>query len=86
MFQQLMQYISKVLSNSEDASSMRVMSFYSVIIGSIVGITGLIMNKDLTDLSILVGVFVGAGFTGKVIQKKIEKKDSTEIDSSNSGA
>lgn len=50
------------------------MSIYSLIVGSFIGIYGLIDNKDLTGVAALSGVFVGVAFAGKVSQKIVEGK------------
>ena len=57
-------------------STTRVMAFYSLIMGSLIALYGLHQGSDLTGLSALCSVFVGAAFAGKVIQRHVEKKDT----------
>lgn len=55
-------------------SSMRFMSITSLFIGGVIAAIGLYKCDDLMGISLLVGVFVSAAFTGKVLQKNIEEK------------
>lgn len=69
-----MNWIKLLLSEKEGVSSMRIMAFMSLILGGGIAIFGVVTNKDLSDLSILVGVFVGSAFGGKAAQKFAETK------------
>lgn len=66
--------LRKVLSEESGVSAMRIMAFISLVIGGGIAVAGLIMKVNLTELSILVGVFVGSAFGGKAIQKFAENK------------
>jgi hypothetical protein len=48
---------------------MRVMSLLSLCFGFAVFISGLVAGRDLSQVSVIVGIFVGAAFGGKVAQK-----------------
>lgn len=61
-----------VFSEESGISMMRVMSLVSLTVGSILGLAGLWMRIDLTQLALLCGVFVGAAFGGKTVQKFAE--------------
>lgn len=68
-------YISLFSENSE-ISIMRVMSIMSLVFAATISIVGLYQDKNLTDLAILVGVFVGSAFGGKAVQKFAEVKET----------
>lgn len=63
----------KLLLNGNDISTMRLMSLLSLLSGIGIAIFGLVKGSNLGELSILVGVFVGAAFTGKTVQAFAEK-------------
>jgi hypothetical protein len=72
-----MDYIRKLLADhAGDPSSMRVMSFLSLITGIVLASVGLAVGKDLSSLAVLSGVFVGAAFGGKAAQSSIENKNN----------
>lgn len=50
-------------------SAMRVGFFISLGVASTVAIMGVYLNRDLVGLAALAGMFLGAGFGGKAIQK-----------------
>ncbi len=65
-----------MLSDAQgDVSAVRVMAFTALIVGSFIGVYGVVNRLDLKGLAELTGVFIGAGFGAKVIQKHIEGKD-----------
>jgi hypothetical protein len=72
---------SKLFSDNGDISMMRVMAFLALIFGASVAILGMFLGKDLNQLATLSGVFVGAGFGGKMIQKFAEVKSAVSGDS-----
>lgn len=53
----------------------RVLSFICVMTASIIAFHAISSGSDLNGVSVLCGVFLGAGITGKVVQKGIEVKD-----------
>ena len=65
-------WIKRLLQPGSGLSTMRVMGLSALIVGSGLAIAGLIMKVDLYGLATLCGVFIGAAFTGKVMQKKVE--------------
>lgn len=68
------EFLEKLFSSTSDVSSMRVMGFFSLIIGSVIAFIGVFKGLELMGLSTLVGVFVGSAFAGKAIQKASELK------------
>lgn len=64
---------------------MRVMSFLSLLLGAAVAFYGINQDRDMTGLAMLVGVFVGSAFGGKVLQKKYETATTEETDSAKEG-
>lgn len=67
-------YLKKLLSTSGEASTMRLMSIASFIVGSAIAIYGVYKGKDLSGLAQVCGVFVGSAFAAKSIQKFAEKE------------
>lgn len=65
---------SLLSENQNDISTVRVMAFISLLTGVAVGLYGVYVGKDLTGLSQVCGVFVGAAFTAKVAQKYAERE------------
>lgn len=62
-----------MFSESGEVSQMRVMSMLSLLVGSFLAIYGIEKSTvDYSGLTMLAGLFVGAAFTGKVMQKKVE--------------
>jgi hypothetical protein len=78
-----MEFLKKLFAESSEVSCMRFMSVLSLIFGFFVSGIGIFQGKDLSQLAVLSGVFVGAAFGGKVAQKFGEKSASQ---SSSSGA
>lgn len=74
-------FITELLAENGQISTMRVMSLIALFIGSFLALYGIYENKDLSGVAQLVAVFVGAAFTAKVTQKLVEtksKKDDTD--------
>lgn len=67
-------FILKLISEEGDTSTMRFMAIISLIIGGIISFIGVYKCTDLTGISLLTSVFVGAAFTGKVMQRSIEQQ------------
>lgn len=65
-----------MFSESSDISSMRVLSFLSLVMGGIIATVGMYKQVELSGLSMLTGVFVGSAFGGKVMQKFAEVKEA----------
>lgn len=70
------EFLRQLFSEKGDISAMRVMCMLSLITGCYIGIAGLYQNKALTDVSVLVGVFLSAAITGKAVQKRSENKEN----------
>lgn len=58
-------------------SIMRVMAMTSLLAGVVVAILGMLRNEDLTQVSLLAGVFVSHAFVGKAVQKHIEVRSAS---------
>ena len=69
-----MSFFEQLLREDGPVSTVRVMSFISLLSGVSIAAYGLYMNRDITGLSVLCGVFVGSAFGAKVTQKLIESK------------
>jgi uncharacterized membrane protein YcaP (DUF421 family) len=69
-----MEFIKKMLSGESEVSCMRVMSMISLLMGGLIAGIGLFKGVDLSELSILAGVFVTSAFAGKAAQAFSEKK------------
>lgn len=67
-------YVRQLCTAGSGVSSMRLMGFISLGVGSVVAIVGLIMRVNLSELAILSGVFVTSAFGGKALQKFAENK------------
>lgn len=70
-----MNFFQRLLSDDSDVSCMRLMSLISLFIGGSIAYVSLFENRDLSEASPTIGVFVGAAFGGKVWQKYAERKD-----------
>lgn len=68
-----MSFLLKMLSESSEVSTMRVMSLLALIIGSGIAIYGVYKGNDLSGIAQICAIFVGAAFTGKAAQKYMEK-------------
>lgn len=70
-----MNFIREMLNEKGNISSIRVMSFISLLTGCGIGIAGVCKSiPDYSGLSLLVSTFLSAAFIGKVSQKSIEYK------------
>lgn len=64
-----------LLSSSSGVSMMRFMSLICCLAAIAIAIIGLRRpTVDYSGLSLLCGAFLGAAFTGKILQKNIESK------------
>jgi len=73
-----MEFLRRLLSHGGGISTMRVMGFWSLAIGSLLALYGVYKGLNLLELSALCGVFVGAAFGGKVAQKRVETDKTQE--------
>lgn len=64
--------LREVLSINGHLSSMRVMCFFALIVGAALAFYGLRRGVNPAELTLLVSVFVGGAFGGKVMQRKSE--------------
>lgn len=68
------EWLKKLFSNSPEVSCGRVMSVVNMFAGIGLAFLGLMQDKDLNALAVLVSVFIGGGVVGKVVQKFAETK------------
>lgn len=69
----MIDFLKQILSDGQDNySALRVMSFISLTIGSIIALVGLYKSSDLSQVAQLSAVFVVAAFGAKVGQKYVE--------------
>jgi hypothetical protein len=66
------QWIKDLFAVNSAVSSLRVMSMMCVLSACGMGITAIWRNSNLSEAAVLCGVFLGAGFGGKVAQKSVE--------------
>lgn len=66
--------IKALLSESGIISTARVMALGSLTVGSVIGVYGVYMGKDLGGIAQVCSVFVGSAFAAKVTQKYMETK------------
>jgi hypothetical protein len=69
----ILDYIKKLLSESGEVSTIRVMSISAFLVGAGIAIYGVIRGTDLSGLAQVCGVFIGSAFAAKSIQKFAEK-------------
>lgn len=74
------QLLLDLFSESSSISMMRLLSFICVLTASALAGYGLHSGTSPDALSILCGVFLGAGITGKVTQKIVEKRDGPKAE------
>lgn len=67
-----------MFSENSSVSSMRVMSFLSLLFGAAIAIFGLHADKSPDAIAVLCGVFVGSAFAGKAVSKFAEVKTESE--------
>lgn len=67
-------FLGKMLSNSNEVSATRVMALFALLIGSIIGLYGVIKSTDLSGVAQVCAVFVGSAFAAKLGQKFVEEK------------
>lgn len=71
-------FLIELFSEKGKISSMRAMAFLALVIGGFISIYGMTQeNPDYSGIAILAGMFVGAAFGGKVLQKHAEKTENT---------
>lgn len=75
-----MKALNFLSSDPGTPSSMRVMSFCSLLFGAGIAVYGLYKGIDPEKLAWLVAVFVTSAFGGKVLQKRYEVKDASSQD------
>lgn len=69
-----MKFIRDLFSENGSVSMMRMLSLISLLLAGWIAVRGLETHADLSGLSMLCGVFVGAAMGGKVMQKSFEVK------------
>ena len=68
-------FIGNLFSDSRYVSMMRLLSFICVVTASIIAFHAITVGSDLSAAAVLCSVFLGAGMTGKVVQKISEVKN-----------
>lgn len=68
------QFLIDLVSENSKISTMRVMALLCVLAAIGLAAYGIHEDKSMDGLSMLVGVFLGAAFSGKVMQKSRESK------------
>lgn len=68
-------FILELFGEKGDISMMRLLSFICIMTASGIAMRAVIMDRDLSQAAVLCGVFLGAGISGKVIQRGIEAKE-----------
>ncbi len=69
------QWLKDLFSDNSNVSMMRVLSLICILTASGVAIHAVSVGSNLDSVSVLCGVFLGAGISGKVTQKMVEAKD-----------
>lgn len=69
-------WFKALFSDSGNVSMTRFLSFLCVLAALLIALVSVVRDSDLNAASILCGVFLTAGFTGKVVQRSIESKES----------
>lgn len=64
-----------LICDSKGLSAGRVMSLWSMLVGSAIGLIGVMKGIEPAGLAEVCGVFIGCAFTGKVISKHIETRN-----------
>lgn len=73
-----MKFIRDLFSEDHQASCMRVMAMLCCIAAIVIAIIGISKPQiDFSGLTLLCSTFLGAAFTGKVMQKRIETSNKT---------
>lgn len=72
----IVKWFKDLFSESSDVSMTRFLSFISVMSAVVIAVSAVAKEADLNATSMLCGVFLAAGFTGKVMQRSIESKES----------
>jgi hypothetical protein len=68
-----LEYLKKLLSESGDASTVRVMSVLSLLVGIGIGLYGVWKGVDFSGIAQVCSVFVGAAFAAKTVSKFAER-------------
>ena len=71
-------WVKSLLSETGDVSMTRFLSLICVTTAIGLAVYGLAKDKNIDSLVGIVSVFLGAGFSGKVIQKFAENKEETK--------
>lgn len=77
MMHAITKLLSKLFSESDEISMVRVMAFICCITAVMIAHKGMCSAKpDYPGMSMLCGTFLGAAFGGKIMQKRYETKPS----------
>lgn len=67
-------FIKALLSDCGSVSTMRLMSIIALLVGSAVGVIGVLKGKELGGVAEICAVFITSAFAAKTAQKHIEKR------------
>lgn len=74
----MIRLLKDLFSEKGNISMMRLLSLMSVVAAIVIAILGICHESvDYSGLTLLCSAFLGAGFTGKVIQKRFENVNRT---------
>lgn len=65
--------LKELLSNKSELSMMRALALICVACAVVIAIIGMLLDKDLAQVAMLVGAFLGPAFLGKATQAFAEK-------------
>ena len=72
------EFIQELLAENGKVSSIRAMAFIALMFGGVIAMYGITHpNPDYSGITLLAGMFVGAAFGGKVMQKCVEVDGET---------
>jgi hypothetical protein len=72
------QFILDLIRDDSNLSMVRFLAMFTVIMAGGIAVYGMYKGLDLNALSVLCGVFLGAGLTAKVSQKIVESKEEKD--------
>lgn len=70
-----MTFFLKLLSDGTNISCGRFMALMSLLLGALIAIITVYLNRDLGAASPVIGIFVGSAFGGHVVGKYMERND-----------
>ena len=68
-------WFTDLISSSANVSAMRVMAFIALITAVIISFYAILCDKNLPDVAVIVGAFLGGAFGGKAVQSFSEPRE-----------